>query len=80
MGIIKAGFSRKGVQRYKNTETGKVTLEKSSRPPIGIKLLATFLYMNGLSARIVGDIVSIHNTSVLKYVKEFSDFLVVKYL
>jgi len=75
MSIIKAGLSRKGVQRFKDTTTGKVTLETSSRTPLGIKMLSTFLYMRGLSARTVGKIVGLHNTTILTYVKEFSDVL-----
>ena len=71
--LIKNGKTQKGVQTYYNKETGKYVREESLRPPKKLKMLATYLYINGLSSRMVGKIIGVHNTSVLRWVKEYSD-------
>ena len=69
---VKYGKTEKGVQRYKDIKTGKITLEEYQRPDLYTKFYAILLYINGLSFRRVGEIIGVDNTSVLKWYKKFS--------
>ena len=73
--LIKNGKTPKGVQTYFNKETGKYVRAESLRPPENIKLLATYLYINGLSSRTVGRILGVDYSSVLRWSKKYSDLL-----
>ena len=57
--IVKYGKTKKGVQIYKNKETGKFNVEKVKFSPI-FKMLCVFLYYKGLSYRRVGEMMVLH--------------------
>lgn len=73
--LIKNGKTYKGIQTYFNKETGKYVREESLRPPEKLKLLSTYLYINGLSSRTVARILGVTYSSVLRWSKKYSDFL-----
>jgi len=68
---VKYGKTQKGVQRYKDKETGKIILEEYQRPDLYMKFYAIVLYINGLSFRRVGEMLGVDNTSVLKWYNKF---------
>lgn len=70
--VIKNGKNSKGVQRFYNKDTKKYSLEKTFRPPTSVKLLAAYLYISGLSLRKVGETLGFHNTTILRWVDEYS--------
>ena len=72
--LVKNGKSSKGIQRFYNKETKKYSSEVTFRPPTSLKLLATYLYISGLSLRKVGEILGVHNSSVLRWIKKYSSF------
>jgi transposase-like protein len=71
-GIVKYGKTKKGVQIFKNNETGKFSVEKIKFSPI-FKMLCVFLYYKGLSYRRVGEIMGTTHVSVYIWVRKFSD-------
>ena len=68
----KYGFDSKGNQRYYNTKTKKTFIENKKRYSEAMKLIAIWLYFNGLTSRKVGDMFGVRHTTILYWINKFS--------
>ena len=69
--VVKNGKTEKGVQKYYNRQTKKYHLEASQRAPEYIKFMAIFLYMRGLSSRVVGQLFGVAHTTILDWIYNY---------
>ncbi len=70
MSYVKNGFTSAGNQRLKNTKTGKSLVLTTSRFSDKMKLIAVFMYLNGMPFRGVGSTIGVSYTSVMNWFSE----------
>ena len=78
--IIKAGKTRKGIQRYKSIDTNRYSQEKRQpKYSINFILYCVFLYYNNMPYRRIAKIHNISHVTVYNWVREYSSMIVEKH-